>query len=203
MNKGELRAHFKALLNRSDCSDALSNTFVDQSITRIQRVLRIPAMEKQQTYSVASIGTPSIVFPSDMLEVLDIYFDATAMVRIPLHEMLQLKKTGETGVPRFFCRQQGTLLVFPVPTSGTIYLNYYGQFADMVEDTDENQLAQFASDLIIYGALGYASDWFLDERAGQFDQKYAQFMSEIQEQANDAELSGSVQVVRPTHTYSD
>ena len=31
MNKGELRAHMKALLNRSDCTDALADTFIDQA----------------------------------------------------------------------------------------------------------------------------------------------------------------------------
>lgn len=46
MNKGEIRAHFKALLNRSDITDALADTFIDQGITRIQRSLRVPSMEK-------------------------------------------------------------------------------------------------------------------------------------------------------------
>ena len=36
MNKGQIRAHFKALLNRSDCPDALADTFIDQATTRIQ-----------------------------------------------------------------------------------------------------------------------------------------------------------------------
>ena len=51
MNKGQLRAHFLALLNRSDCNDTLADTFIDQSIGRIYRTLRIPAMEKQQSYA--------------------------------------------------------------------------------------------------------------------------------------------------------
>jgi len=54
MNKGEIRAHFIALLNRSDCSNALADTFIDQAITRIQRQLRVPAMEKQNQYNVTN-----------------------------------------------------------------------------------------------------------------------------------------------------
>ena len=51
MNKGNLRSHFKAVLNRSDITDALADTFIDQGIARIQRSLRIPSMEKKHTYT--------------------------------------------------------------------------------------------------------------------------------------------------------
>ena len=54
MNKGEIRAHFKALLNRSDCTDALADTFLNQALTRIQRILRIPPIERMQTYTVSA-----------------------------------------------------------------------------------------------------------------------------------------------------
>ena len=82
-------------------------------------------------------------------------------------------------------------------------MNYYGQFAEMTSDTDENDLAIIASDLITYGALGYASDYFLDERGPLFEQKYTQFLAELQEQANDAEVSGTVQAMQPIATYND
>lgn len=82
-------------------------------------------------------------------------------------------------------------------------MNYYGQFAAMTQDTDENDLAIIASDLITYGALGYASDYFLDERGPLFETKFVQFLSELQEQANDAEVSGTVQAMQPTATYQD
>ena len=49
MNLGNLRSHFIALLNRSDITNSLADTFIDQSIARIQRQLRIPSMEKTHT----------------------------------------------------------------------------------------------------------------------------------------------------------
>ena len=72
MNKGQIRAHFKALLNRTDCSDALADTFIDQAITRIQRTLRIPSMEKTQNYSI-STQVASIIVPADLIEIMNIY----------------------------------------------------------------------------------------------------------------------------------
>lgn len=204
MNKGELRSHMLALLNRSDCTDALANTFLDQAIGRIRRTLRIPSMERQQTYAVASSGgLQSIVLPADLLETMDIYYDGDALVRLPLHEMLANQKTGEIGSPRFFTREQGIFRLFPMPSTGTVYLNYYSELADLVDDADTNAFSIIASDCVIYTALGYASDYFLDERGPLFDSKASAFIAEIQDQADTAEQSGGTQVMRPTHTFSD
>ena len=73
----------------------------------------------------------------------------------------------------------------------------------MTTDSDENALAAASSDLIIYGALSYAADYFLDERGPLFEQRYSQCMAEIQEQANSAEQSGMAQLMRPTRIYTD
>lgn len=204
MNKGEIRAHFIALLNRSDCSNALADTFIDQAITRIQRQLRVPAMEKQNQYNVTSAsGTSQVVIPNDTLEIIELYYDGNSLVRIPLHEMLQHQKTGELGSPRFFCREQGNIKICPKPTTGTLYLNYYAEQAVLTSDSSTNMLTTIASDLLTYTALSYAADYFLDERAAVFDQKSGSFLAEIQEHANSSEQSGINQVVRPTHYYED
>ena len=41
----------------------------------------------------------------------------------------------------------------------------------MTADTDENDLAAVAPDLIIYGGLTYAADFYLDERRDIFEAK--------------------------------
>jgi len=202
MNKGAIRSHFKALLNRSDCSDALADTFMDQSIARIQRTLRIPSMEKQNSYTITG-STTFVVLPSDFLEIIDLYYDKTSLSRVPMNEILTFKEANESGTPKFFSREDENLLIYPSPTSGSLKLNYYGQFADMTSDSDENALALSSSDLIIYGMLTYASDYYLDERGPVFEQKYQQFLAEIEEQANDSETAGTVQAMRPMVAYED
>lgn len=200
MNLGVLRTHFKNLLNRSDITNSLADTFIDQSITRITRSLRVPAMEAQVSYSI-SASTTKIVLPNDFLEAIDLYYDSTLLTRLPMREMLNLKKSDQAGSPLYFSREQGNLLLYPSPTTGTVFLNYYAQFAQMTLDSDENILAKIASDLIIYGALVYAADYYLDERAGVFGEKYLRFMLELQEQANDAEITGTLQSIRPMAYY--
>ncbi len=202
MNKGAIRTHFKALLNRSDCVNALADTFIDQGISRIQRVLRIPSMEAIQTYAISS-QSASIALPAAALEVIDIYHNNSALTRVPLHEMLEFKATGQTGTATHFSQQGTTILLFPEPSSGTVNVSYYGPFAAMTADSDENALAATSSDLIMYSALSYAADYFLDERGPIFEDKYRQFLAEEQEQANEAAQAGSIQVMRPSAQYAD
>ena len=200
MNLGNLRSHFIALLNRSDITNTLADTFIDQSIARIQRQLRIPSMEKTHTYTI-SAQTGSLTIPNDFLEPIDFYSDDHSLSRITFRDMQDYKDNTYTGSPHFFTREGPNFLIFPEPTSGTVKLNYYSQFPAMSSDSDENILAQVASDLIIYGALGYAADYFLDERAPQYEDKFISFLVEVQEQANDQELSGTLIAIRPATEY--
>ena len=204
MNKGQIRAHFKALLNRSDCTDALADTFIDQALTRIQRFLRIPPMEKQQSYDFTS-GTAitQVTVPQDLLEIIDIHYDGVGLTRVPLHEMAALHKTAENGSPTVFTRERELIKIAPLPSSGTLYLNYYATLEELTSDSDENIITIIASDLLTYTALAYAADYFLDERGPLFEQKSGQFLAEIQEQANSAEQSGMAQLMRPTRIYTD
>lgn len=202
MNKGQLRAHFKALLNRSDCEDALADTFINQSITRVQRTLRIPPMEKTQTYTISG-STSFLMLPTDFLEIIDIYYDNTNLARVPLSKFIDISSGEEDGTPKYFCREGEKLLIYPRPSSGSIKMNYYGQFPDLTDDTSSNDLTVLASDLVSYGALSYAADYYLDERGQLFETRFAQFMFELQDQANEAEMTGTVQVMQPSAMYLD
>ena len=64
MNYGDLKSHFNDLLNRSDMTAALTTLFIDQSIARIQRQLRVPLNENKTTYSIIS---DCISHPTDRL----------------------------------------------------------------------------------------------------------------------------------------
>lgn len=199
MNYGSIRTHFKALLNRSDITDALADTFIDQGITRIQRSLRIPSMEAKHTYNISTSIT-SVILPSDFLEAIDLYYDNNVLIRLPMTEMQELKKTNMVGSPSYFAREGATFLLSPYPSSGSLTLNYYAQYPEMTADSDENGLATIAPDLISYAALTYAADFYLDERSATFEGKYQAFLNEIQTQADDQELTGSLQSIRPAYS---
>ena len=202
MNKGELRTHFKELLNRSDCSDALADTFINQGITRIERNLRIPPMEKSYSYTI-SLTTDEVLIPSDFLEAINMYYENTSVNRVSMNRFLDVSVGDETGTPKYFTRQGTKFRIYPYPTSGNLILNYYASFPVMTSDTDENDLALIASDLIAYGALSFAADYFLDERGQLFEGRFTQLANELQGQADDAESSGTVQVIQASAQYLD
>lgn len=202
MNYGDIKTHFEALLNRSDITQTLTTNFIDQSIARIQRQLRTPLNENVNTYTITS-QTPSVSLPNDFLEIISLYLDGTELKRVPMSKFRQYAANPYAGKPVAFARQQSTLLLHPQPSSGDLVLYYYAEFAPMTQNTDENSLAAVASDLIIYGALTFAADFYLDERGPLFEEKFNQFMSEIQEQANDQEMNGGTQTIQPSYTFTD
>lgn len=200
MNKGQLRAHLIALMNRSDLSNALADTFIDQSLTRINRTLRIPPMEKQVEYNL-NAATSFLTLPNDFLEVIDVYQGDKVLDRITMREMIPLREQGDTGPAQRFVRENAKILLHPVPSSGKVVLNYYAEIPQLTSDSDENFMTVIANDLVCYGALCYAADYFIDERAPFFEQKFALYMAELQSQSDDAETAGTVIAMTPVATY--
>lgn len=203
MNYGDLKSHFNDLLNRTDITSTLTTRFIDQGLARIQRQLRVPTMEKQQVYTITSTIT-EVTLPSDFIEIINIYHSAgNHLTRVPMPKMREYLSNAYTGQPLYFTRQQAKLLLFPQPSDGTLTLDYYGELDAFASDSDETTLSKIAPDLIIYAGLTFASDYYIDERAPTFEQKYTQFLTELQEQSNDQELNGSTQVIQPAYAYQD
>ena len=202
MNYGDLKSHFNDLLNRSDITTALTTRFLDQGIARIQRQLRTPLNEKKKDYTVSG-STTQLTLPTDFLEIISLYANEYELQRITMKKYRELANNAYEGKPQYFVREQENLKLFPQPSSGTVSLYYYGEFDAMSADSDENKLAKVAPDLIIYSALTYSADYYLDQRAEIFEQKYVQFLNEIQEQANDQELNGGTQSIAPAYDYGD
>jgi len=202
MNYGALKSHFEALLNRSDITSALTETFIDQGIARIQRQLRTPMNEKKVNYTITN-KTTYVTLPQDFLEIISLYQGDYELQRITMNKYRELQGRGAEGVPQYFMREQQRLYIYPAPSDGELSLYYYCVFPELEADADENDLTSVAPDLVSYAALTYAADYYLDERAGIFEQKYNQFLTEIQEQANDQELNGGTQAIQPAYSFGD
>ena len=202
MNYGDLKNHFEALLNRSDITASLVTTFIDQGISRIQRQLRTPMNEKKVNYTIGS-KTSYVTLPQDFLEIIALYQDQYELQRMTVSQYRERNKAGEEGIPRYFMREQQRLYLYPVPSTGTLSLYYYCDFPQLVNNADENDLTAVAPDLVIYAALTFAADYYLDERAQIFEQKYVQFLTEVQEQANDQELQGGSNSIQPAYAFGD
>lgn len=204
--KAQIRSQFKALLNRNDCSDTLANTFIDQTIARIQRTLRVPSMEKALTITFTDELPDSFVLPNDFLGVKELYFIqdpySKSLERVELGRFLEISALSGT-VPAFYTRVQNTIKVKPCKSGVTVYLVYYGEIPDLVNDEDENFVTTIAPDLLIYGALSFACDYFVDDRKDAYEKRYGDIYAEIEEQNYQLEFAGGMNMVRPLYSYND
>lgn len=201
MNKAGIRSQVSALLNRNDVTDALLDTFIEQAVARIQRTLRIPSMEKLQTYTITDVTPETLTLPQDFMSLKYLYVNDQVLEYVDLGKFLAtLDAPG--SIPRMYTRLQGALKVKPTPSPGTVLnMLYYGEIPDLVANTDENFLTIIAPDLLVYGALTFAADYFVDDRKATFEERFATIYTEIEAQAILSEMDQSALRVQPA--YSD
>ena len=188
----DVKNQFLGLLNRRDITPSLTNTFMQFGIQRIQRELRIPAMEKLANF--VTDGTYNVAVPGDYLEMLSIYTNTTTshkrLTRVDAQSILDYSQ--QSGIPQFYSRIGGNFVVGPVPPSGTsVFIYYYADASALVADSDTNWITEIAPTLLIYAALSYASDYFLDDRKQMFEASYMQIAEQLQNMALQDELENA------------
>jgi hypothetical protein len=164
MNYGDLKAQFLGLLKRRDITDTQADTFIQQAVSRTQRVLRIPPMEKSVAvvYDGTVFTNGQIPIPSDYLRLIAITATPPGFAEKEVKQKdLQsvLHDVPLLGRPTGFVRRGGLWQFGPTPPVGTNFrIDYYDEFPKLAAATDTGYLTQGAQDLIIYGALSYAGD---------------------------------------------
>jgi hypothetical protein len=203
MNYGELKTQFEGLLKRRDLTSTQRDTWLQMAISRAQRKLRVPAMEQSVTFTTDSAEQDGFIsIPNDLIELKAISIDAeeTDMQSRPLREVLKSRTT--TGIPTMYVRRNSTYVFGQYPQDGLVVrIDYWAELDVLSEDEDTNWLSEIAPDVIVYGALSYAADWFLDKRAPMFEARFNQGLQELQDQADRDELTNAV--VAPSHIYPD
>lgn len=189
MNKLGIRNQIKALIARNDTTDAIIDSFIDQAIARIQRTLRVPPMEKMQTTTTTTVNPEIIVLPNDFLKLKHLYISNAPIEYVDVGTFLKTQDApGNT--PRIYTRIQGSYLLKPTPPAGlTINMVYYGEIPDLVNDTDTNFVSEIAPDLLIYAALSFAADYYIDDRKAAFEEVAQRAYGELEAQATDMEFS--------------
>jgi hypothetical protein len=209
---GELKAQFKLMLNNNvvNKSDTLVSLFINQSIMRIQRELRVPFMEKQILYTIPD-GYTKLAIPSDMLELIAIMVDTDADGILEY----QLRKTSLTEVvsdsqlggipPRRYVRQGGSWILGPTPSVGSkVLIHYYSEFAALTADTDTNTALKVAWDAVIYGALAAAYSYLKDvENRAEAEATYTQITTALQRMSDADELAADAVMAPALHLDTD
>jgi hypothetical protein len=191
-------------------SDTLVSLFINQSIMRIQRELRVPFMEKQVLYTIPDDFT-KLAIPSDLLELIAIMVDADADGILEY----QLRKSSLTEVvrdseipnlpPRRYVRQGGSWVLGPKPGSGSqVLIHYYAEFAALTDDNSTNTALKVAWDAVMYGALAAAYSYLKDvENRAEAEATYTQITTNLQKMADADELNADAVVAPALHLGTD
>lgn len=208
-NYSQLQTNVSALLNRRDAAPAQIQAFIQNAIQRIQRTLRVPAMENSIIVTISAVPAPltpvALVIPSDLLELINLIPQSTNE-GTGQTDFKRLEKTDLTtamqasvnvGVPRFYARQGPNWILGPAPSvNDTIRIDYYAELSPLVNPTDTNAVSVIAPDLITYGALCYAADFFRDVRKPDWEARYMEIETDLTNQYLEDEENGATAVQR-------
>lgn len=199
MNYGATKAQFLAVLNRRDITPTLTENFVKQAIQRAQRLLRVPAMEESVEITF-NTSDEAVDIPGNLLQVVNVFFDDTKLTKTDIGFVRQ--KRQYVSNPSHYAREDGQFVIGPVPiNAGVVKISYYSDFSDLSADADSNWLTDIAPDLIIYGALSFAADYYLDNRRDSFEQRFQEALMELTIQAQMDELAAGA-AVTPAYSYN-
>lgn len=203
MNKLAIRNQIKGLLNRNDLTDTQADLFIDQAVARIQRTLRIPSMEKTQLYTAQSSGANLLALPNDFLQLKHLYHSTGTVKYVDMSRFVETIDAPGYA-PAIYTRSGGGLMIKPTPpTNFVTTLVYYGEIPDLVNDTDENFLTVIAPDLLVYGALTFAADFFIDDRKDAFEATAVRIYEELNQQAIEMEFAQEGMTIAPSAHYPE
>lgn len=197
MAYSDIQTEFLARLNRRDCTPTLGKYFVQNGIKRIQRELRIPAMEKGIVATIGNIFSGGLDVPGDLIQLITITSEdcGSELDRVDLEKVLKTQKYAAQDHAKMYCRRGSQYLLAPICNQGdTIRIDYFAAFAPLVNDADTNVLTDIADDLIILAALVEGCTHFNDKRKDGFETDYAGRRDELNGQALKDELTGNAKV---------
>jgi hypothetical protein len=158
------------LLKRTDCTDALATTFLAQGMSRLQRQLRVPSMERAITVPATLANMQTFQAPIDLLQVMDVFANNLPLEKKAFRQIMEMSARygGEwpSGQPRYYARVGSNFFMFPsLAIGGTMVTTYYGELSDLPNDAASNEATNGFPDLLVYASLSFAGDYFrMDQR---------------------------------------
>lgn len=189
----DLKTTIASYLARSDLTSIIPD-FIRLAEIRLQRELRI-----RQMLAVAQAdtigGQSTIGIPSDFLEMRDMHIDAnptrTLSYKAPNSFYSQYKAT-ESGVPNTYTVLADEMQFAPIPDSNyVLQMLYYAKPPILSNTNPSNVFLANASDALLYGALGEAEPYLMnDARLQVWAALYERAVTSISNADQGSEYSG-------------
>ena len=152
-----LKASVESALGRTDVPDYVYTLMTSD----INRDIRILEMESTSTLS---ISTEATALPTDFLQVVSMYVDATPRSpMVPLTRQAQASRHDESGRPYYYAVTDGFLQSMPVPDATySVVMRYLASVAAFAAPADTNDVITLHPGLFLYSALHHAAVWKQD-----------------------------------------
>ena len=200
MTRGDLVTQLKGILRRGDCSDALATTFLAQGMSRIQRLLRVPSMERASFVDATTLPLQSFEVPNDLLQIIDVLANNLPLEKLPYRSMLALGGSECISQPRSYARIGASLFLYPVlPVGGRVLVTYYGTFTDLPTAASTNEATTGFPDLCVYAGLSFAGDYYRHDMQDAWEARFQSLLAETQDQATQLDATGGSEAVQSAY----
>jgi len=176
VNRLELRAQFQDILNRTDCSEDQADKFLDFGLRRSERVLRTPLQKQLLDYPIPEGYPEYITVPAGYLGL--------EWLRINGYSPRRISPANSCDDGFWF--EKGQIHFRPAIAEGdTIRLSYYAETSlDAGDDEEVSPTSISIPDVIIYAALVFAADTFVDERKQSWKDTLKELIAEVQDMSD-------------------
>lgn len=210
MAYNDVRDDFMTILDRDDCTTDQADVFMTQSMQRIQRVCRLPSLERALLITPTADAMTQFPVPTDLIQFIDLLVPTIGSCTgqfTPLKKLSYrgLMQKSNAGYPHSFARMQTVVyLRGALPIGTQMQVLYYGN-CSVIQDsaTDDNELTGGCPDLVIYGALIYAGNYFEHPLTAMWTQTYNTLLAEVMSMAADLENEGGLIEVEPYYEFND
>jgi hypothetical protein len=183
-NYGELKTAIASSAHRTDLTSVM-DTFQSMAAARINRDLRVMEMQERATDTLSSAFHP---VPNDMVHMLNLHIEANGnRYRLNYLTPDQLDYeygSAASGMPAAYTLFNSQIEFRPAPdTSYPIEMFYVERVADLVNDTDTNDVLLYYPDIYLYASLLEVAVYTEDDELAQ---KWALLYDREVKRANDA-----------------
>lgn len=190
----ELKDQIINFVNKPDI-DQTVDTFIDLTEAEMSRRLRHWRMERRSTAILSSQYVP---LPSDFIEPIRLSITSGDTYVLEAESQAQLidrraEAGNTTGLPRYYAIIDGTIEVFPTPSSDyTLEMVYVSKVQALTSSNTTNWVLDYFPDAYLYGSLMHTAPFLEeDQRLTVWSSLFEKAVESINQENANAKFGGA------------
>jgi hypothetical protein len=190
----ELKDQIINFVNKPDI-DQTVDTFIDLTEAEMSRRLRHWRMERRSTAILSSQYVP---LPSDFIEPVRLSITSGDTYVLEAESQAQLidrraEAGNTTGLPRYYAIIDGTIEVFPTPSSDyTLEMVYVSKVQALTSSNTSNWVLEYFPDAYLYGSLMHTAPFLEeDQRLTVWSSLFEKAVESINQENANAKFGGA------------